>query len=505
MAPCLAILYSHRVPRSCEAVASSILRCFEEFGIGKVVAIATKARDRCLEILEKVCTELGIRFEIAYLAGVDEVERVLDASLSDASSPDYNVVEWLDRRVLNSLIEDSSCSELYLALGAAGRRLTAALVLALLANLARRVQRREDGRELLGRVRIVHTEFYFGEWLGLSYPYTPRRLEPIAILYPVPQNLPSGVRLERVPSELRKLVEGLPPLRRSVAEIAKELNLASEGRVLAPGAKKCGVLKVCFSDRCFEADLCSEDEVAQLLDDVLRELSIEDEEVRALLGFRYPLRMDRKMLVDTSLIYRGIHLEAFANPGSVAIPHCTVAEIVRRVAESLKKRGNAKDVLAYLALRDALSTSTIVPTPPPPCDTAIPCMDPMLAINVVLATTDKGAYRLWKALPISRIAEVSDANHLDNVTKPVTARELLSGAKCSEDDHVCDHQKLLARLYYALHQTLAYVALLQKLNERGIAISTTMPKTRISIIDTEGKERNISPPLDHVLKDLAIE
>ncbi len=471
--------------------------------------MSTRGRDLCIEVVESVCKELGIVFNVEYLAGIDEVERVLNASLKDASDPDYNMVEWFVRRVVDNLLNDPTCGRLYIALGAAGRRLTASLVLALLSSLARRVRRHEDVGELLRKVSIVHTEFYFSEWIGLSYPYTPRRLEPVVVLYPVPHNIPSGRHLDRVPQALNRSIEKLSPLRRSVAGIAKNINVLDNGRVLAPGMRKCSVLRICISSSevCYEANLCMEDEVAELLDNTMNNMPGCVDEVKAMLGLRYPLRISRKMLIDTSLIYRGIHLEAVANPGMVIVPQCAIAEITRRAAESLKRTGNIIDILSYLALRDMIRVSMVVPTPPPPCDTAIPCIDPLLATNLTLATVDKGAYRLWRAHPVAKIAEIMDAGLVDHATNPITAKELVSGARCDEGVHLCDYQKLIARLYYALYQTLVYIALLQELSSRNIVISPDMRRImfRISIVDTERREKLLQPSIKPILRDLGLE
>ena len=294
-----------------------------------------------------------------------------------------------------------------------------------------------------GDVDVVHVDFYWGLWSGLAYPLVPRVLEPLYILNPV-HGRPRDVEpvdkgsLKRLG---RRLLEGLPPLRRRVGELALLLNVQSIGSRVAHSRDGISCdratvrVKVEVFGEQFEVfvwDWCSFRDwvkVANRLREKLAEFSGDGEcgELyrflirasgleRIVLDHGEPLRsVEKPVVIDTNLVYWGSHNDCWEGT-RIVVPYAVQAEVLKRYAEALKKprldrvcqaHRMAMDLLAYYQLLELLhcNRQTIIPSPPPPADTAIPSIDPLLLAGKIMATGDRGAYELWKSHPSSKIAE----------------------------------------------------------------------------------------------------
>jgi len=300
---------------------------------------------------------------------------------------------------------------------------------------------------------IVYVSFFFGPWAGLVYPYTPWRLEPLHVLYGAapPRGVEGGAAAMAPPAwDARWLIgwEEAPPLRLAVAEAARRLNAAYAAgcrrlRLGLPGGGEAVV------------DLGDPGSVAAAAEGLPQGVASAARRGRSMQGLLSlaaftglaelrGLPAGRRLLVDTSLVYYGIHLYRWEGAG-VSVPECAIGEIQRRLAEAVKSGrldtgGDAASAAAYLGLLDLLgSGASMVPTPPGGCDTALVKADPLMLKDVVLATADDGAYRYWATHPAARLAQ--------GVSKVSFNAWTQRWRGVSEPGRV-------ARLYYALHQAL---------------------------------------------------
>ncbi len=348
---------------------------------------------------------------------------------------------------------------------------------------------------------LVHVHFFFGAWSGLVYPYTPAALEPVHVLGPVEPvggGRGVGAAAARAPP-LRgecggsALVPGrLPPLRCAVAELARRLNIHASG----------GALRVWVGGSLVgEARLAEPSSVARLAERLLEAftgfrlgdaLQREGNTVAAWTGLselvaagveRALARGRRLVVVDSNLLYYGAHLLRWEGL-PLAVPECAVGEVERRLAEAVKhgKLQSGRDLaaaLAYLGLLDLLgSGAPVVPTPPGPCDTAVPKTDPFILQDSVLATADDGAYRYWRSHPASRLAEAAKLYH-----NPL--RQSWSGAD--------REPRRLSRLYYAVHQALLVLGLME---DQGL-----VPELRL---EAGGRVVGIEEPVAVLLEALGL-
>ena len=409
-------------PASVDGGVAGLGRVWERFGIDRVVLVVSPlARRECVE---------RVRYWAGLLVGEDAVRAV------EAPAPgDPDAVARLGK-----VLGDHGDGVVLVS--AASRWLSAALALA--------ASRRGCS--------IVYVSFYFGPWTGLVYPYTPWRLEPLYVLHgSPPARIMDGGAAARAPPawEADVLLGKLPPLRAAVAEAARRLNAAYSGgcrrlRLSLPQGEAVDV---------DPGDPGSVAAAAEKLSQAIAEAA-RSSKMRRLLSLAASTGVAElrglpgagRLLVDTSLVYYGVHLYRWEG-ADIAVPECAASEVQRRFAEAVKAGrlatgGDAADAAAYLGLLDLLgSGAPMVPTPPGDCDTALVKTDPLLLRDAVLATADDGAYRYWSMHPASRLAaEVAKVSF-----NAWTQR--WSGAS---------NPKRVARLYYAFHQALVLLPLLAK-------------------------------------------
>lgn len=285
---------------------------------------------------------------------------------------------------------------------------------------------------------LVYVDFLWGQWRGLHYPLTPRTVHPLHVARP--SFLERDVRGETRPPNYRAgeatvgRLEGI--LRSAVAALALAFNStvptgywALSGDPLPPGPRV--EFKLVLSDargNSYEKSLTVKKafdpgawrEALRQARGLVSEVAAHAEwdsggdQLQALSGLLVPLVRDMDaripggggaVVVDTNLVYSGVHNEVHRG-ARLVVPECAVAEVHRRYSEALKKRRQkrgALDIMAFAALHEALTAGAVVaPSPPPPCDTAVPGMSPLTLEGALLATLDEGARRYWEWHPGAR-------------------------------------------------------------------------------------------------------
>lgn len=446
------------------------------------------------EALKSIAERLGLSAEIARLtrfAVVEEQE------------------EPLARYVRKEIIEGRVCGRGVTIVSSAGRRLAASLAVASI------------GGEC--DIDVAHIHFYWGPWTGLPYPYVPRRLEPLIVMHPVMGPLPSretrnaAGRMRDISSADCRLPGGerLGPLRCSVAELARRINEASGGWVRgAPRLEaECGRILVSLDNGDpMPARLCSVDDVAKLLARLGERVRTWEEEydrivIRQLLPWSgaIPLYIDGlegerrrlepgiggPLIVDTNLVYHGIHNLVYEGL-QVIVPECAMSEILKSHAEAIK-RGNRDPrslaaSLAYLSLIEVKGRSNIIPSGPAPCDTGITRIDPMMLSDAMIATADSGAYRLWEAHPVSRLARPVQVVHDPDDLRRIRDYRLLQGP---------ERLVAVSRIYYSLLQLL--VALALAASQRILLTSL-----EVTVEDVNGDAKRVHVPLAPVRRSLGL-
>ncbi|MCE4628133.1 MAG: hypothetical protein F7C34_03175 [Desulfurococcales archaeon] len=291
-------------------------------------------------------------------------------------------------------------------------------------------------------LRIVHGDFYFGPWKGLTYPETPRIVEPLTVLH----GPPLRIEVEDPTIGIRRLQDPLgggrcprPALLRcAVARLTYLVNTLS----LAPGG--CRRLRVKLPESVSEIvwNPCSPEDYMKLASRIEMWLTNKSAEHRRLNVWEilawsglYGLRPERGqddpsklLLVDTNLVYYGVHNRVWEG-ARIGLPSCALGELSRRLSEAIKRKrrsdaGSLPHVLAYLSMIDMLEAGApIVPSPQNVCDLAMPRIDPVLLSRVVLATSDDGAYRYWGlVLPPRTLSRVKYT--VDNTAKPTPGTPL---------------------------------------------------------------------------------
>ena len=394
-----------------ESAVSVILRVREEYGVKCAVLLYTSRTVSTVSRLLELFREFSNVVRLYPCSVACEEPGCLEA--------------WLRKEVVEFLGEKLGRSNVVVVPTPGSRRMAAAL-----------------GMASGGSVDVVHVDFYWGLWSGLTYPLVPRILEPLYILNPV-HGRPRDVEPVDKGSlkELgRRLLEGLPPLRRRVGELALLLNVQSIGSRVAYSRDgvscdrvvvtvKVGVFgeqfEVVVGDWCSFRDwvraanrlreklveFSGNGECGELYRFLIRASGLE----RIVLG-REPLRgAEKPVVIDTNLVYWGSHNDCWEG-ARILVPYAVQAEVLKRCAEAFKKprldrpcqaERMAMDLLAYHQLLELLhcNQQTVIPSPPPPADTAIPSIDPLLLTGKIIATGDHGAYELWKNHPFSKIAE----------------------------------------------------------------------------------------------------
>lgn len=473
-------------PASLPSAISGAYRLWEAYSIDEAVVLASREASGSVERLEWWLRRLGI----------DAVSREVI---------DLNVEALEGEGVVNpvrpaSRVLDKYCGRAVVLLSSASRRLASILAAASL--------RRSECSHTL-----VHNDFYFGPWTGLHYPYVPVRLEPLLVVHPVHDPAVRGPSAGRAPRAYDLTVEGsrLPPLRASVAELARRVNSAAWMPVVYPGQdgldSQCGRLKVSVGWASGEANLCSTQSMERLAGKLSVILQVLEQE----LGYRFrsvlawtglanlkveagggarslaDMVFEKRVIADTSLVYYGLHRYHWEG-ARVEVPDCAIREIHRKLAETLK-RGHIKDgsgamdVLAYLALEDILwGQSPVIPSPPGSCDTSITKIDPILLEGKAIATADDGAYRYWSIHPSSRLASPAKV-YFTPEERP--SFEAANG------------RIRLARIYYSIYQALIVLALLQSQNLGVDSLEVTAK-------DWAGGEQRVTIPVKPILNTLGL-
>lgn len=198
-----AVLPVARGPGSLEAAISCLVRVFEEFPIDSLSVIYDGAESEARSVA-KMFSEV---FRL-------ECEQV---KLESGSDP------GLATEILNRVLAPHGASGVVSIISSAGRRVAASLALATL--MLKNTIKQNDVR-----IDIVHIHFYWGEWGGLFYPYTPRRLEPMISM--LSEGRFFSVKLRKTAnlfSDLEDENQKLPispatPLRRCIAEFTRRIN-----------------------------------------------------------------------------------------------------------------------------------------------------------------------------------------------------------------------------------------------------------------------------------------
>ncbi len=433
-------------PVSFESAISSLLRAHEELSFTHALILYT------VDDVKPKAESIGSL--ASRLLGGDGVVKVtrqpqIEPCRRGCSNPVDKMLETIYSSLEGLAGDPESCSITFIISPAS--RLQAAL-------MALSVARRTSGRfKIKPKMDVVHISFFFGPWQGLVYPFTLRSIQPLTAIHlesnapEKPLNVASRVQVTRAKKikdkedkcvsledgfkALSDIVKELPPLRCSVALLAKRINELT----LPQGCRYILTLKVeTGSGRSLgrvRAPLDGEGaatwmkDLAKTLQRVSEHLSAEGAQLQPfaawagaapLIAFRKnrkdlrvnPKRVGAPLVIDTTAIYHGIHVYAWDRL-PVMIPECAEAEIERRYTEALKtlkhgrRRPEPRDVmagLAYLAFQDLKEAGAkIVPSPPGPCDTAIPKIDPVILKSAVPATGDSGAYEYWRRHPSSKI------------------------------------------------------------------------------------------------------
>ena len=432
--PLVAVVPLSRDPVSVDAAVSSLTRAYEELSLEYALILyppgSIKAANTVKGVAEVLLTP-------------DHVE-TLEWDWSREESPVDKISE-----VIADGAEALAGSDYSLALLVSPASRVQASILSL-AALSGRLRRR-----VKGTIDVVHVDFYFGPWTSLVYPYVPLLLEPLRLLHPESKLAPeSRGAASKMPAlepnlgskgwtcetpqgfePLKSLLGSMPPLRCTIAETARRLNEAiwkvskggsSYSITLSIEYKGRGLIRISFSPS-------QRDWTSKLASALTRGLAmvayrLAEEEgvgrhtlpltawsgVTPLLPYGASLESlrEKPLIVDTNAVYNGVHVYAWSGL-EVLLPECSVAEIEKRYAEALKDlragfKGRASIAsvstgLAYLALLDLRAAgSKIIPSPPGPCDTSIPKIDPLLLEGVRVATSDSGAYEYWRVHPSSK-------------------------------------------------------------------------------------------------------
>lgn len=441
-----------------ESALSAGFRVFEEYPVDSATIIHVGASNIANKVREILSKATGISIEVEDYSG--------------SAIPELQGGFTLTRE-LRQRFRDKMCSDRgVVVVSSAGRRLAASIAMAAVSSSC--------------RYDIVHIHFYWGPWTGLAYPYVPRRLEPLIRMHEVH----GETRFRNAASLLPNIASGsegckmpwggeLPPLRCSVAELARRLNEADEGNVFGPPlSPKCNTftieievknskpLKIPFEPCRPESMARAAGTLAGLavkLSDYLGSPSMKQLPAWAGVSRLWVKsggygELDRAVgqgeaIVDTNLIYAGVHNYALEGH-KVLVPECALIEVQKLLAESIKAGRNDPNTfmnqLAYLALQDLKALGTpVLPSGPPPCDIGITRIDLTLLEGRHLATADSGAYNFWKRHPASRIA-----NPLHVYYNPQTAH--------LESKAEPENPPTIARAYYSLLQMLIALKLAEQ-------------------------------------------
>jgi len=408
-----------------EAAVSTVLRVYEAFNPEKIILVVSPFKE-ALEAAE----EAGEWLSKAFGGGAVEIERL-----------EGGVERYADEVV--KLVGDSD-----LVVPTAGS-------LALASMLS--YEAAKQGKP------ITHVYFPFGHWTGLHYPFVPRYLQRIVVV-------PRIDGIESVKAKLR--VDSLEPpshwprIRREIAKLALRMNeklydpcvvnLKDSTKHRPPNLKlefrqevdgESVVVKARLHMNDFEVTeiilkkakrqkdstitaprqvimlgvVEVEDGVRGNIKGVIIELAKrlrEDDDrdpeslsqLASWAGFeRLNLPCSKeKVIIDTNLLYMGVHNTAVELGHRLVVPYCAIVEVLRKVSEAKKPIDRLLSLATFEALEVCRAHGSTMPTSPYRCDVTIPTADPMLLENSCLATLDKAAARLWRNTAASRLATIHE-------------------------------------------------------------------------------------------------
>ena len=308
---------------------------------------------------------------------------------------------------------------------------------------------------------IAHVYFPFGYWTGLRYPYVPRPLQPIATIGggPKPRSeVPLSMR-----NRFAEPGEDLPTLRREVARYALMVNrrlgdpvvnarLGVDVHVEYVEERLGGVTRRCvrlvaygeaIDGKCSEVEYRGRDmpmptqrivvgadasisRVRELVKHALKALlgaGAQDigeegrlEQLYAWAGFA-ALELDcsrQRIIIDTNLVYQGVHNRAPTMGSVISVPYCARVEIMNNLAEARTVIDRVLATAASLALEVLDRYCSTVPTQPYKCDPTLPIIDPNIMANSCVASRDRRAVDAWRRTALSRLADVVEPG-LSNV------------------------------------------------------------------------------------------
>ncbi|MCX8181010.1 MAG: hypothetical protein N3E41_06510 [Thermofilaceae archaeon] len=298
---------------------------------------------------------------------------------------------------------------------------------------------------------LGHVLFPFGPWTGFFYPYIPRYLQPVQVLGNPPEPRKPSFDREEATKYLEEKVTFLPRLLKRVASLCVDLNLSLPLAWVNDQSIPQLVLELCktvkgetlrktlllrttvatvdlcelscmkvargaFSERrnCLSAYPLPD---RKLFKEFVKEAfssiagvgkSCEpDEWMYLFTGFELiDLKPDEQYLIDTNLIYFGVHNVVRGVGPRVYVPYCLHVEILDKVAESKRVCEKLIAEALLMAYEVIEANASKVPSAHYKCDIAIPSIDPELVKGLTVVTADKRAYELWGKLALSKYAKL---------------------------------------------------------------------------------------------------
>ncbi|GEM_PF-6438445 len=127
------------------------------------------------------------------------------------------------------------------------------------------------------------------------------------------------------------------------------------------------------------------------------------------------------LIIDTNLVFRGVHNYAAKLRNRLFIPYCVDAEITRGIVSAKELSVKILNICTWHAYKVLKHYCNFLPTSSEKCDFAISKADPDFIMNFYVLTCDKVAYETWQRLAINKYAKVRLLN--DNYFKPLSIHE----------------------------------------------------------------------------------
>lgn len=352
-----------------ESFLTSVFRLYEVFGCSQIIVFSSKTREaeasNAVNLLRNY---------------VKNTEFSLYPIFPDPS--DLNSFDGLSQTVYNVLRDISKDSRIVIATYTGSRLEVSATILA--------ASRQRES------VSLIYTPFFFGPWNNLFYPFTPKPLEPIAILHPSADDVksivkPSQILIEK--QDLEKLLDNFvkPPLsrlRRGVAYTQYKINAEyATSSIIYPLDFRCRGLRITITVNKIpkivaEArDYCNYDEVIELVHSLGSQIkkfnTIESEAGRAIeliakFSGLIPLAVEEctydcekykdviltdflseigaEALMDTNIFYTSLHMLLHESKINVKTPLCAYVELLGHVAHYKNPYEELRSAIASLIL-----------------------------------------------------------------------------------------------------------------------------------------------------------